>query len=125
MRIIVRVSRIFNFQFSIFNLHGVECNVGHAEVQLSQTEPSGQVVLGGTDTVDVLGGQRLAGLVVAGEGGQELGLVAPILHHLRRHLHEVALHIGAAEALVLYVAEHSVHGMPHLVHEGLHLAESE
>ena len=123
--IIVRVSQIINYQFSIFNLRSVESDVGVAQVQLPQAQPPRHVVLRGTYLVDVFRRQHLAALPVAGEGRQEFGLVAPVLHHLRRHLHEVALHVGAAQALVLHIAQHAVHGVPHLVHEGLHLAESQ
>ena len=61
---------------------GVEAEVGQTQAQLTDTEPSGEVFLSSPDFLDIIQWDGGSGLVVAGEGVEKLGLVAPILHHL-------------------------------------------
>lgn len=86
---------------------GVEGHIDQSEAELTEAEPAGQIFLGGFDLLDVLAGDGVAGDVVTGEGVEELRLVAPVFHHLRGQLDEVALHAGAADAGVGAVGEHA------------------
>ena len=103
----------------------VECKVNPSQVQLTDAKPSGQVFLGSLDFAYVIAGDGVVGKIVAGKGVEELGFVAPVFHHLRRHFDKIALHAGAAEAGIGAIGEKAVHGVSELVHKGLHLVETQ
>lgn len=54
---------------------------------------------------------------------QHLGFGGPVLHHLRRQLHEIALDVG--QPAVLHLAEQAVQRMAEFMEEGLRLVEIE
>ena len=71
---------------------------------------------------DDVGGERLAGLVVPGEGLEQLLVAEKLLQHLRRDLDEVAFGGEAGDARPLGVAaEDGVHQVAELVEEGDHV----
>ena len=72
--------------------------------------------------MDGLGGEHLAGLVVLGEGLEQLLVAEELFQHLRRHLDEVALGGKAGDARPLRLAaQDGVHQVAELVEEGDHV----
>ena len=94
---------------------GVVGHVEQAEADLADTGVSGQEVLAAYDAVDELLGHGFAGLVVPGEGVEEVGLYGEVLHELAGQFHEVPVDIGAGEALEADAREEGVEGVAELV----------
>ena len=99
------------------------CHVGQAERQLTHVQVGGQIVLRRDNALHDFGGNRLAGLVVHGPQVEEFLLGSPVLHDLRRKLHEVAVNARAGLRLVFALAQHAVQGVSELVEESLQLVE--
>ena len=62
-------------------------------------------------------GDRLAGLVVAGELAQHLRLLEPVLVELRRQFDPVGQHAGAGHGRIGDVGEQAVQPVAHLVEQ--------
>ena len=68
-------------------------------------------------------GDRLAGLVVAGELAQHLRLLEPVLVELRRQLDPVGQHAGAGDGRIGDVGEQAMQPVAHLVEQGAGVLE--
>ena len=75
--------------------------------------------MGGEQRFEQVVGQRLAGLVVLGEGLQHAGVPDPVLEHLRGQLDEVQGGRGAGERAVVHLGEQVVQSVAELVEERL------
>ena len=63
--------------------------------------------------------------MVGGELFEDLGLLEPVLHQLRRQLHEVCEDVGACEGAVLAVGKHAVVSVAHFVEQSCGIVEAQ
>ena len=76
---------------------GVPCHVGVSESELAHAGVGGSELRGFHDFLNKVGGNFLAGLVVLGEGVEELLLSQVVFVELRGEFHEVAVDACAGE----------------------------
>ena len=106
-------------------LERMPSHVGQPERELTHVGVGRQIVLRGHDLLHQLGGDRLARSVMHGPAVEILFLRRPVLHDLRRQLHEVAVDARAVQRLVLALGQHAVQRVSELVQECVELIESE
>ena len=104
-------------------LLGVVSHVEQSEAHLSQTSVGSHEVAALHDALYQVVGQRLACLIVEGEGAKEVFLHSIVLHELRRQLHKVPPYIGSRQTLKSGVGKHAVQAVSELMQEGFHLAK--
>ncbi len=103
--------------------HGVVGHVEQSEAHLSHATVGGHEVsaLGYARYQFVRDG--FTRFVVESKGAQKLLFHSVVFHKLRRKLHKVPQHVGAAEAFEACIGKHSVERVAELVQEGLHFSE--
>ena len=89
-------------------LLGVIGHIEQSEAYLSHTSVGYIIVTALNDTGNEFVGNRLASLIVEGEGTQELLLYCEVLHKLRWQLDEVPPYARSAKALETGICKHTM-----------------
>ena len=96
--------------------------IHQSESELAHLGVGGAEIARVAHLLQKLGRDRRAGLVVPRKQIQRLAFPGPVLHDLRRQLHEIPRHVHAGEAAQLHAAQTMVQQMAELVKNGLDLA---
>ena len=110
---------------AILQIFAVKIQVGKSGGQKLHRLEALVEMAGRSQLVHQCGRHGLAGLIMAGEAGQHLRLLQPVLEQLRGQLHEIARHIGAGEARVTDLGQQTMQGMAEFVKHGAGIVEGQ